>query len=174
MKTLVKFSTINNVQPLDNLFTYVENVVIELLENGLITKVIIGQTTLDFGDSSPIDEIADNVFAVEFVYSKENINTHWQLVFEFGTFSSSKQLEITISSDDYIIETSNNYLEQLKLAIKKSIKDDWKEIVWLKPRAFLDALGYASHCQLDDIGGGTLNGGVHGTAFCKRALAPVR
>lgn len=131
MKTLVKFSTINNVQPLDNLFTYVENVVIELLENGLITKVIIGQTTLDFGDSSPIDEIADNVFAVEFVYSKENINTHWQLVFEFGTFSSSKQLEITISSDDYIIETSNNYLEQLKLAIKKSIKDDWKEIVWL-------------------------------------------
>ena len=87
MKTLVKFSTINNVQPLDNLFTYVENVVIELLENGLIKKVIIGQTTLDFGDSSPIDEIADNVFAVEFVYSKENINTHWQLVFEFGTFS---------------------------------------------------------------------------------------
>jgi hypothetical protein len=35
MKTLVKFSTINNVQPLDNLFTYVENVVIELLENGV-------------------------------------------------------------------------------------------------------------------------------------------
>lgn len=131
MKTVVKFLTINNVHPLDDLFTYMENVVTELLKNGLITKVIVGQTTLDFGESSPINEIMDNVFAVEFVYSKENVNTHWQLVFEFGTFSSSKQLEITISTDDYRIEIDNNYLEQLKLAIKTSIKDDWKEIVWL-------------------------------------------
>lgn len=45
--------------------------------------MIVGQATLDFGESSPIDEIADNVFAVEFDYSKENVNTHWQLVFEF-------------------------------------------------------------------------------------------
>lgn len=131
MKTVVKFITINNVQPLDDLFTYIENVVTQLHENGLITKVITGQTTLDSRKSSPIDEIADSVFAVEFVYSKENVNTHWQLVFEFGTFSSSKQLEITISSEDYRIEIDNNYLEQLKLAIKTSIKDDWKEIVWL-------------------------------------------
>ncbi len=131
-----KILTINNIQHLYDLFAYMENAVKGLLENGLITKVLVGQATLDFGDSSPINEIVDNVFALEFVYSKEKVNTHWQLVFEFGTFRSSKQLEITISSDDYSLQVDNTYLEQLKLAIKTSIKDDWKEIVWLMDKDY--------------------------------------
>lgn len=131
MKTLVKFLMINDIQPLDDLYTYVENTINKLLESGLITKVVVAQATLDFGGSSPINEIADNIFAVEHIYSKEKICTHWQLAFEFGTFSSSRQLEITISSDDYKAELDDNYLEQLKLAIKTAIKSDWEKIVWL-------------------------------------------
>lgn len=131
MKTLVRFITINPLIPLNDLSSYIENVVQELLNNGLVTKVIISQASLDYGENSPVEEIAENVFAVEFVYSKDCVNTYWQLIFEFGTFYSSTQLEISICSDDYRIEINNNYLEQLKFSIKTIIKDDWKEIVWL-------------------------------------------
>ena len=131
MPTLVDFLMINNVQPIDDLFTYTENVIKGILEKGLITQVVIAQATLDFGDSSPIMVIEDNIFAIDYIYSKGEYNTHWQLVFEFGTFNSSKQLEITITSADYKIAIADNYLEQLKLAIKTAIKSDWERIVWL-------------------------------------------
>ena len=50
---------INNIRPLDDFFTYMENTINGLLKNGLITKVVVAQATLDFGESSPINEIAD-------------------------------------------------------------------------------------------------------------------
>lgn len=79
MKPIVKFLTINNVKPLNNLSLYMDHVVKELLENGLITKEVISQATLDFGENSPINEIAENIFAVEFVYLKDaNCNSKLQ------------------------------------------------------------------------------------------------
>lgn len=122
---------IDNVQSLDNLLEYTENVMNKLIENGLITEVLFSKVKLDFGDSSPIIEFTDNTFAIDYKYIKESICSHWQLIFEFGTFNSSNQLEITICSDDYEIRVDNNYLEQLKLTIKTVMKSDWKEIVWL-------------------------------------------
>lgn len=131
MKPVVKFLTINNIKPFDDIFLYLYEIVNKLFINGLITKVVVGKTTLDFGESSAIEEIDENVFVGKFVYSKGSVDTHWQLIFEFGTYNSSKQLEITISSDNYNFAIDNNYLESLKLALKTSIKNDWAEIVWL-------------------------------------------
>lgn len=131
MTTLVDFLMINSIRSLGDLFAYTENIINELLKKGLMTQMIIAQATLDFGDCSPIVEITDTVFVTNYVYSKENHNTHWQLAFEYGTFTSSNQLQIKILSEDYTIKIEDNYLEQLKLAIKKIVKSDWKEIIWL-------------------------------------------
>ena len=119
MTTLVNFLMINNTQTLGNLFTYVESTIKDLSSKGLMPNAI------------PVNEISDNVFAVEYVYTNEFYATHWQLFFEFGTFNSSNQLQITILSSDYVLKIDDNYLEQLKLSIKNKIKSDWKEIVWL-------------------------------------------
>lgn len=153
MALLVDFLMINSVNDLDDLFVYTENIIKGLLEKGLITQVIVAQSTLDFGDSSPIMAIDENIFAIDYIYSKGERDTHWQLAFEFGTFSSSKQLEITINSSDYEIKTDDNYLEQLKLAIKTAIKSDWGKIVWLmdKDSEMLSIALYPSIYRVENL-----------------------
>lgn len=132
MESLVDFLMVSNTQSEDNdWFAYTKSIINNLLDKKLITQVVTTQSTLDFGSSSPIIFIEDNIFAIDFIYSKDGHDTHWKLVFEFGTFNSSNQLQITIYSNDYKIEISNNYLEQLKLSIKNVIKSDWEKIVWL-------------------------------------------
>jgi len=132
VELLVDFLMVSNTQSEDNdWFAYTESIINNLLDKKLITQVVITQSTLDFGNSSPIIYIEDNIFAINFIYSNADHDTHWQLVFEFGTFNSSNQLQITIYSNDYKVGISDNYLEQLKLSIKNDIKSDWEKIVWL-------------------------------------------
>ena len=54
-----------------------------------------------------------------------------KLIFMFNTFKDMKQLIIDISSDNYVVDVNEYYIETLKLNIKKSIVKDWKKIVWL-------------------------------------------
>lgn len=132
MEPLVDFLMVSNTQSEDDdWFAYTKSIINNLLDKKLITQVVTTQPTLDFGNSSPIIFIENNIFAIDFIYSKDGHDTHWKLVFEFGTFNLSNQLQITIYSNDYKIEIGNNYLEQLKLSIKNVIKSDWEKIVWL-------------------------------------------
>lgn len=132
MASLVDILMIRNIKSCDNdWFAYTESIINNLLDKKLITQVIIAQSNLNFGNSSPIMYIEDNIFALDFIYSKDGHDTHWKLVFKYGTFNSSNHLQITIYSDDYKIEIRDNYLEQLKLSIKNAIKSDWDKIVWL-------------------------------------------
>lgn len=132
MTSLVDFLVVNNTQSGNNdWFAYTKNIINHLLDKKLISQVVTTQSNLDFGNSSPIISIEDNIFIINFTYSKDGHDTHWKLVFEFGTFNSSNQLQITIYSNDYKIEVKNNYLEQLKLSIKNVIKSDWEKIIWL-------------------------------------------
>lgn len=109
---------VSNTQSGDNdWFAYIKNIINNLLDKKLITQEVTTQSTLDFGSSSPIMSIEENIFIINFIYSKDGHDTHWKLEFEFGTFNSSNQLQITIYSNDYKIEISDNYLEQLKLDV---------------------------------------------------------
>lgn len=134
MILLVEFLMVSNTKLRDNdWFIYTENIINHLLDKKLISEIVKTQSSLDFldfGDSSPIICIENNVFIINFIYSKDSYDTHWRLVFEFGTFNLSNQLQITIYSNDYKIEISNNYLEQLKISIKNFIKSDWEKIIW--------------------------------------------
>ncbi|OLS01935.1 hypothetical protein [Tissierella creatinophila] len=132
MTALVDFLVVNNTQSGDNdWFAYTKNIINNLLDKKLITQLVTNQSSLDFASSSPIMSIEENIFIINFIYSKDGHDTHWKLEFEFGTFNSSNQLQITIYSNDYKLGINDNYLEQLKLFIKKIIKSDWEKIVWL-------------------------------------------
>ena len=54
-----------------------------------------------------------------------------KLIFTFNTFKDMKQLIIDISSDNYVVDVNEYYIETLKLNIKKFIVKDWEKIVWL-------------------------------------------
>lgn len=131
MKAQVDFLLINSVQPLDDLFDYTKNIINELLKKKLITQLTISQATLEFANSSPVTEISDNIFITNYLYNTNNHNTHWRLEFEYGTFTSSNQLQVKVFSEYYDIRIEDNYLEQLKHAIKNIVKSDWEKIVWL-------------------------------------------
>jgi len=132
MPILVDFLMINSTRPLGDLFNYVENIINELKQRGLITQtVILAPVDNAFGTSSPMIDIEDSVFITEFAYTDNSQNTKWQITFEFGTFSSCTQVQIQISSEDYVLSVDNKYLEQLKLTIKNIVKSDWEKPLWL-------------------------------------------
>lgn len=131
MNVMINFLMINGNVPFEDMLCYLENIVAELLNRGLVTKVISNPAYSDFGDGSSVVEVEETTYITEFIYSKKNMETHWQIVFEYGTFNLSSQLQVKILSDDYELDISNNYLEQLKLAAKVLLKPNWEKIIWL-------------------------------------------
>lgn len=118
MVNMVNFLMINgNIQPVD-MFGYIENVVTELQKKGLITKIEYSPAQCDFGDDSCLIEVEDTFYVANFIYSKDDKENHWQIAFEYGTYNSCSQLQIKILSADYELNVADNYLEQLKFAIK--------------------------------------------------------
>lgn len=151
--TLVDFLMINSTRTLGDLAAYIENIANELLTKGLITQFTIPQEVLDFGDSSPVIMISDSEFYIDYIYTKENFSTHWKLSLEFGTFTSSSQLQIKVISDDFTLKIEDNYLEQLKLAIKNIVKADWEKIIWLfdKDSEMLSIALYPSIYRVENL-----------------------
>jgi hypothetical protein len=119
-----------NIQPVD-MFGYIENVVTELQKKGLITKIEYSPAQCDFGDDSCLIEVEDTFYVANFIYSKDDKENHWQIAFEYGTYNSCSQLQIKILSADYELNVADNYLEQLKFAIKLLVKPNWEKIIWL-------------------------------------------
>lgn len=85
----------------------------------------------DFGDDSCLIEVEDTFYVANFIYSKDDKENHWQIAFEYGTYNSCSQLQIKILSADYELNVADNYLEQLKFAIKLLVKPNWEKIIWL-------------------------------------------
>ena len=113
------------------MFGYIENVVTELQKKGLITKIEYSPAQCDFGDDSCLIEVEDTFYVANFIYSKDDKENHWQIAFEYGTYNSCSQLQIKILSADYELNVADNYLEQLKFAIKLLVKPNWEKIIWL-------------------------------------------
>ena len=131
MVNMVNFLMINgNIQPVD-MFGYIENVVTELQKKGLINKIEYSPAQCDFGDDSCLIEVEDTFYVANFIYSKDDKENHWQIAFEYGTYNSCSQLQIKILSADYELNVADNYLEQLKFAIKLLVKPNWEKIIWL-------------------------------------------
>ncbi|MFV0424397.1 MAG: hypothetical protein ACK5K7_02345, partial [Bacilli bacterium] len=132
MKTLVKFLLVKNEQSLDSKYDYVEQIAKELKKDGLIVGDFI------FAEQDDIYFLIEYTF-LEKMKNKENgeieeIETNWQIAFEFGTYPNSSQLKIKILSSNYLIDVNNRYLENLKVSIKNCIRREWDEIIWLEDK----------------------------------------
>lgn len=82
------------------------------------------------GPLRPLDE-EENMFLLQFNSEDNGRADIWSVYFQYGTFNESRQLEIAIYSETYSPNVDTEYLEKLKLKIKKSIKRDWDKIIWL-------------------------------------------
>ncbi len=133
MTELVKFIAVDNKGEIPDNEQYLDKIYKHLSDNGYISNLLIPPSQKDFGSIYSIIEIDEEstVFQMNFNYTTDQTSSNWSIFFQFGTYKVSKQLEITLYSDSYDISVENEYLEQLKLAIKNSIVSDWKDIVWL-------------------------------------------
>lgn len=131
MEMLVKFIAVNNKNQIDDNGGYVYEIYKAINSGGLIKSLNINPDAAAFGIGA-IKELDDegNAFVLEF-NSKEEKPNIWSIYFEYGTYNSSKQLEIAIYSDTYIPRVDEIYLEKLKLRIKKCLSREWEKIIWL-------------------------------------------
>ena len=128
---LVKFFAENSTCLEENEQVYVEKICKNLYDAGLISNMISFDDLPTCNEKEAVVHIEDGIYFFKFEYSNTISSFRFSLGFEFGTYNCSSQFLIEISSDTYIPTPQDNYLEQLKLNIKKQIKRDWEKIVWL-------------------------------------------
>ena len=130
MGILVKFIAVENKVEIEHK-KYVDKILENLDKMGLIKNIMLPLD--EMGDSEAIREVDEegNVFSFQFNSISMEISDNWEIYFSFGTFNNAKQLEITIESNTYEVTLENDFLENLKLGIKKCIVKDWNDVIWL-------------------------------------------
>lgn len=132
MKMLVKFIAVGCKKPIANNESYIMEIYKSINSARMIKSLNLtpDEVTFGAGPLRPIDD-EDNVFLLQFNSEDNGKADIWSVYFQYGTFNDSKQLEITIYSDTYSPNVDNEYLEKLKLKLKKTIRRDWDKIIWL-------------------------------------------
>ena len=132
MELLVKFIAADNVKEIADNAQYIEEIFEKICSDGLIKNLMMSPDELKLGVSA-VREVDDegNIFEIKFNSVETEKSDNWNIIFQYGTYNASRQLEVTIYSDTYIVDKNNNYLEKLKLTIKKVIVRNWKNIIWL-------------------------------------------
>ena len=131
MGLLVKFIAAEDKKEIEH-EEYVNKIFEDLCNAGLIKNIMLTPDEMKDRES-PVRELDDeeNHFFINFNSVSMDKSDNWEIHFLFGTYNDAKQLEITIQSDTYNVELMNDFLEKLKLGIKKSIVKDWEDIIWL-------------------------------------------
>lgn len=131
MGLLVKFIAAEDKKEIEH-EEYVNKIFEDLCNAGLIKNIMLTPDEMK-DKENPVRELDDeeNHFFINFNSVSMDKSDNWGIHFLFGTYNDAKQLEITIQSDTYNVELMNDFLEKLKLGIKKSIVKDWEDIIWL-------------------------------------------
>lgn len=134
MSLLVKFIAAENKKEIEH-EQYVAHIFEDLCESGLIENIMLTPSEMKYGEGAvkQLDEEGNSYF-VHFNSKSMEKSDNWKICFHFGTYNKSKQLEVTIESDTYIVVPQNSFLEKLKLRIKNCIVKDWNDIIWLIDR----------------------------------------
>lgn len=132
MNLLVKFIAVDNVARIADNIIYINEIFKKIYDSGLIKNIAMSLDEVTSG-ASPVKELDDegNTFLIEYNSEEMGKTDNWNIIFKYGTYNDSKQLEVAIYSDTYTVDKDNNYLEKLKLTIKKVIITDLKDIIWL-------------------------------------------
>ena len=124
MCSLVRFVAVDNKESISKA-EYVEKIVRSLMDSDFIS--LNSEQKNDYEIIEEIDDVG-NVFGIK--CKKDNLYD-FEIFFEYRTYNGKLQLEISIQSDTYKVEPENDYLENIKFTIKKSIVKDWQKIIWL-------------------------------------------
>lgn len=132
MKMLVKFIAVGCKKSIANNESYIMEIYKSINSARLIKSLSMTPDEVMFG-AGPIRSLdeEDNVFLLQFNSEENGKSDIWSIYFQYGTYNSFKQLEIAIYSETYTPNVDNEYLEKLKLKIKKSVRRDWDKIIWL-------------------------------------------
>lgn len=135
MELLVKFIAVNNGETVINHSEYINEIFKKIQNRGLINRLMVTPDEFEL-KRSPVKELDDegNLFLLEFSSLDNDKSNNWNIAFRYGTYQAAKQLETEIYSDTYVIDKDNDYLEKLKLAVKKALIKDWEKIIWLIDR----------------------------------------
>lgn len=125
MCLLVRFVAVDNKDSISK-EEYVGRIVRSLIDSQFIS--LNSEQKDEYEIIEDIGDAAGNVFGVR--YKRDNLYD-FQIIFEYKTYDGKLQLEIFIQSDAYKVKPENEYLENLKFTIKKTIVKDWKKIIWL-------------------------------------------
>lgn len=127
---LVKFFAESASASISNYSDYITGICKALYDSGLVTEYEYDDKWGNELEDS-IVELEENTWGWNIKYCDRTTFRSFSLVFEFGTYSCSTQFTVKIFSNDYKPSPTDKYLEQLKIRIKKEIKNDWEKIVWL-------------------------------------------
>lgn len=132
MKMLVKFIAIDSKDEITDNEAYILKIYQTLNSAGLIKSLSMTPDEVMYG-AGPVKNLDDenNVFSLQFNSEENGKPDVWRIDFQYGTYMTTKQLEIAIYSDTYFLDANDGYLEKLKLRIKKSIRRDWDKVIWL-------------------------------------------
>ena len=122
MEELVKYVAVDNkiTIEVDSLYDYVDELRKRLETTGLFSggKLYLGNDV-------------ENIVLIGFTQTYHDSEQKWFIVFELDTYTSAKQLEVSIQAENYQLNVDNHFIEDLKLSIKDLIRPDWEQIVWL-------------------------------------------
>lgn len=134
---IVKFNCVDykaDVPTLDK-EKYINNIFTELSKEGFITSILIANSNKCLINDQVIHEKDPDVYILRYVFEDKNSATNKSSVidisFTWGTYQSCLQLSIAILSENYALSPSEEYVEKLKIKIKKIINKDWRKIEWL-------------------------------------------
>ncbi len=135
MGLLVKFIALDSEEEITDQAGYIQKIFQKIHANGLIKRLMVSFDELQYM-SNPVKGVDEegNIYVIEFNSMENGQSDNWVIVFRYGTYDALKQLEVEIYSDTYVADKDNNYLEILKLTVKKAIAKDWKTIIWLIDR----------------------------------------
>ena len=119
LQTLVEFVAIAEQKVVDNFDSYMVE-----FQNFLVVSGVIDAEEVD-SEFYSLNEVP--LYLIDF-HSGEYI---WRIGVEFSTYEKNYELMVSIQSENYIISTENEYLEQLKRIVKNFIKTKHKKIFWL-------------------------------------------
>lgn len=132
MNLLVKFIAVGSVAEIVDNTEYIEAIFEKVCGYGLIKTEMMPSGEIKRGDDSVMElDEEGTVFLIGFDSEEMGKLDRWNIVFKYRTYNDSKQLEISISSNTFTVNKDDNFLEKIKLAIKKIIVKDWKKIIWL-------------------------------------------
>ena len=142
MELLVRFVAIGSKIEDYAYKRYVRHIVDYILKRKFIDAFAVLPSQAD-NQFNPVKDINNRgtCFEVDFRGKENGYSFNILLCFEFDTCADikqnnleTKQLTVSIRSDNYKIDSKIKYLDKLKLGVKKSISKDWKRITWLVDR----------------------------------------